>query len=233
MRKIISLGARDYKNLIRDYVLLISFMGPLLLTSFLYFVLPIATEFLLEQLNFDLKVYYPLIYVYLILFTPMIIGVFTGFIILDEKDDDILSYISVTELGKAGFISYRIISPTIISIAMSAITVNILPLAEVSMSKTVAMILIASLEAPLIALFLGSFAANKVEGLAYSKGLGLLNIAPAVSFLAQGNWRYMAGILPPFWINEIIMGKNIITTITFATAIHFVYLYLLVKKFSK
>ena len=232
MKKVIALAMRDFKNLLRDYVLLFSFLGPMLLACVLYFVLPMAEEILLERLAFDLTVYYPLIYVFLILFTPMIIGLFMGFIILDEKDDDILSYIAVTELGKSGFLMYRIISPTVISIIMSLIVVNILPLTDVSIVRTIMMILVASLNAPIIALFLGCFAKNKVEGLAYSKGLGILFSTTAISYMVQSNWKYFAALFPPFWVSEILIAENIIIPVLIAVVIHLSYVYFLVKRFS-
>lgn len=232
MKKVFALIKRDLKNSLRDYVLLMAVIAPLLLTGFLHLTLPFITDLLLEKLEFDLTVYYPLIFVYVILFTPMIVGTFMGFIILDEKDDDILTYIAVTELGKPGFLTYRIISPLIVSLIMSIIVTKILPLADVEPLRLAIMIIVASISAPLTAFFLGGFAKNKVEGLAYSKGLGILFITPAISYIFTNSWKYVLSFSPPFWVSEILIAPNPTGIILIAIAINVVYLLLLVRKFK-
>ncbi len=232
MKVVKALLYRDFKNIFRDYILLFAFIGPLLYSSLLYFGLPIITEYLKVRLTFDLTPYYSLIYVYLILITPLLMGTFMGFIILDEKDDNILPYIAVTELGKTKFLLYRIITPTMVSILITIITVYIVPLADISFLRTMAMVLIASMEAPIVAFFLGGFANNKVEGMALSKGMGILFFAPAVSFFVGSKLKYFAAILPPFWVNEVLLWESYLYPLIFGLLLHLMVLISLVRKFS-
>ena len=53
--------------------------------------------------------------------------------------------------------------------------------------------------APLTALFLGTFAANKVQGFAIQKALGVFLIAPFIAALVPMPWRLLAGLVPTFW----------------------------------
>lgn len=56
----------------------------------------------------------------------------------------------------------------------------------------------AALQAPLYALALGAFAANKLEGLAMSKLSGWLVLAPLLLF-APEPYQWAAAALPTYW----------------------------------
>ena len=53
--------------------------------------------------------------------------------------------------------------------------------------------------APLVALFLGAYAANKVQGFALQKALGVLLIAPFIGTLLPMPWRLLIGLVPTYW----------------------------------
>jgi len=52
-------------------------------------------------------------------------------------------------------------------------------------------LLIAALEAPIMTLFLGAFANNKVEGITLSKAMGIMFVAPVVVYFLESNWQYL------------------------------------------
>ena len=67
------------------------------------------------------------------------------------------------------------------------------------------MAILVGLEAPIFCLFLGSFAKNKVEGLALSKASGIFLLAPFVGLFVKSEWQYIAGIFPTFWVSKAFL----------------------------
>jgi len=108
MKKILTLSITDMKNIGRDSTLLLMLFGPIALFGILRFGVPFATAELSKALSFDLTVYYPLILSFMGLIPSMLFGMLIGFLILDERDEEIIAFIAVTPLGKSGYLQYKI-----------------------------------------------------------------------------------------------------------------------------
>ena len=69
---------------------------------------------------------------------------------------------------------------------------------------------IGALSGPLIAFIFGSLATNSIEGIALSKLINLVVLAPAVVVGAVPEpWQFVAGVLPWFWpFKAIITGVS-------------------------
>ena len=202
MIKLLSLIRADTRSIFRDVILMLSLLGPLLIALVLRIGLPLATAYLQDVLDFDLTPFFPLILVFQLFLSAMIIGVLVGFIILDDRDENILVYLAVTPLSMSSYLVYRLLSPAVISFLITIIAVKIGDVTTLSIAQLLPVILLASLEAPMSSLFLASYASNKVEGLALSKILGILFVAPVVAVLVDSVWRFAAAILPPFWLAQ-------------------------------
>ncbi len=67
------------------------------------------------------------------------------------------------------------------------------------------MILIAAggaLTAPIVSLFLATFAENKVQGFAYSKFGGVSGWTIMIGFFVAEPFQWLIGLYPPFWISK-------------------------------
>jgi fluoroquinolone transport system permease protein len=172
---------------------------PFFLALLIRFGLPWVVDGLEESLGFDLAPYIPLIYSYIVVLSPTLFGFVIGFLLLDERDDDTLTALQVTPLPLNGYLIYRLGLPVFLGIVLLPVTlwlsgVNSLNLAE--------MLLLAVLAAPLAAmfmLFLATFAENKVQGFAFSKGLGVVLVAPLIAYFVQPPLEFLFGIFPPYW----------------------------------
>ena len=56
-----------------------------------------------------------------------------------------------------------------------------------------------SIEAPIWALFLATFAENKVAGFALMKGAGVVLMIPVAAFFLDPPSQYLAGLVPTYW----------------------------------
>jgi len=197
MKKILSLCYNDFKNILREPMLVFLMLGPILLTIALRWIIPFFTETLITYI--DLKIYYPLITGFVVLFIPILMGMLTGFILLDERDDYVFMTLITTPLSKEGYILYRILLPMVISFIYSIAIIPIINLISFSFITIIPIAVLTALEAPLVALYLVVFAGNKVEGLALTKALSFFMIAPLVGYVIKSNWKYLLGLLPTYW----------------------------------
>lgn len=237
MKKFLAFSSRDLKDMGRDPMLFIGIFVPLLITAIIRFVIPLVTEILLQRLNFNLTQHYEFITGFLIMIIPMMMGFLIGFIILDERDENMLVYFSVTPLTKTGYLALRIVNPVLLSFTFSIILLPITNLVELNYFKVIPVAVLAALEAPMMVLFLGAFAGNKVEGLALSKTTGIIFFAPIVAYLVESRWEILLGIFPTYWVLEAFIASFTSSAsywffIFGGLIVHIIYLYLLYKMFN-
>ncbi len=64
----------------------------------------------------------------------------------------------------------------------------------------------ASIEGPLLALFLASVADNKVQGLALGKLAGFFFIGPFITLFVESNWHFLGGLSPAYWVTQAYLS---------------------------
>ncbi|MFZ7102879.1 MAG: hypothetical protein ACOWWO_09490 [Peptococcaceae bacterium] len=234
MKKFMALISSDLKNIVREPLMVFIMAGPLLYTLVIRFSAPLVAEKLAGM--FDLTDYYPLITGFFILLTPLLLGMVTGFMLLDERDEQVLTALIVTPLGKRGYLAYRMAGPVMISFIYTLILVPLLNLSPIPFLQLVVLAALTAGESPLIALFLVNWAGNKVEGLALSKGLGIFLLAPVLAYFMKSNLRYLAGLVPFFWPVEAVSHvaeRSFGLYILAGLFLHFCYFILFLQRFQK
>lgn len=97
--------------------------------------------------------------------------------------------------------------------------------------------LLGSLIGPQVALFLASFAENKVAGFAMFKFLNSLLFIPIVAFFLPGNWQLLAGFLSPFWSLKVFwlaaQGQSYWPYLLAGLFVNLITLMLLLQRFQK
>jgi len=198
LKPLAALLRSDLKNISRDrFFLLINWL-PFGVALLMRYLVPLAGELVKPWLN--LRAYYPLVAAFMAIMTPNMLGALMGFMLLDDRDEDILTYVSVTPLTKSGYLVYRLTIAIVVSIPGMYGVLLLTGLEPVPFLRLLPVALMAALEAPLAALFIAALANNKVEGLAVNKLTGFLFLAPFIAYLVPGNWHYLGGVLPTFWI---------------------------------
>lgn len=166
----------------------------------------------------------------------MLIGWVTGFLLLEDRDEGLLSALSVTPIGKVGYLTYRVAATAVIAAAITALaTLLLLPDAPWFLHLLLALLI--GCEAVLAAVVLPAVARNKVEGLAVTKLTNLAGAVPLLAILATP-WRFLAGIVPSYWIGELLglskgPGLPMVVTAALAVATHAVAALLLFRLFSR
>ena len=194
-----ALGPIDLKNVWRDSLLRWMLVMPFGFGLMFLWLVPVAQARLVEDFDITLVPYYPLLASFLLLTMPTISGVVIGFLLLDQRDDQTLAALQVTPLTATGYLTYRLAIPTLLSILTTLAVMPWIGLVQMSLAElTLAALTVAPL-APLFALFLVGFAANKVQGFALMKAAGVLNWPPIIAYFIDSNWQLACGIVPTYW----------------------------------
>ena len=227
----------DLKNIFRDATLVMAIFGPLAIFGVLL-CLPMLEGIVLDRLQFDLAVYRPFIVSFLSLIPTMLFGMIFGFIILDERDEDIITFISVTPLQKRGYLSYKLQMPMLLGSGFFFLFIFGTSLIELKPLHVVFIAVLAAMEAAIGTLFLVTFSENKVEGLAFSKLMGIMYLAMPMVFLWDSPWHWLSAWLPPFWVAKAFIHSQsgsdwIWVDLLLGLGVHFGVLLLFLKTFLK
>jgi len=226
----------DIKNIFRDGILIMTFMGPILLSIVFKFLIPKIQILIINRFNFDLSQYYDLLIAFFVMIMAMLIGCMTAFILIEEKDEGLLFYFSVTPLGKNGYLFYRLATPICINLILSVILIPWIGLIDFNFFQLVLIILLSSILAIIFVLLLTSFATNRVEGLALSKGLGIFIVIPILDRFIEFKYDFIYYIFPTFYIArafEINTTSSFYQIIYLGFIVHFIYFYLFYQLFMK
>ncbi len=199
-----SLGPVDLKNMGRDAMLLWIPVLPLILALVLRIGVPELSLFLRARWGFDLEPYYPLILSNFLMLVPAIGGMVVGFLLLDERDDRVLSALLVTPMPIGGYLLYRVSVPILLGLAMTLASYPFTGLPLVPLADLLVVALLGSLTGPLLALFLASFAENKVTGFALVKIINAVMLIPIAAFFMTSRWQLLAGVVPTYWPLKIL-----------------------------
>jgi fluoroquinolone transport system permease protein len=226
----------DWKMIGRDPMLMLSMFSPLILLLFARLGFPLISDLTKELFNFPLEAYFPVGCLFLFPLIPMLFGLVYGFIMLDERDGGIISYLVITPLGKSGYFLIRMFIPICLSIIMCIFFLELTGFYRLLSSiEIIVLSVIVSSEAPIVLLFLGAYADNKVEGIAMSKGFGILIMPILIDYFLTGGWRWLMAVSPLWWAERAVFSIQSERWLYMAGAaiVHSIFLYLLYRKFEK
>ncbi|WP_244908098.1 hypothetical protein [Paenibacillus campinasensis] len=228
----------DIRQMLKDPMLLASVIGPLAVFVFVRYLFRPLSVWVEERYAFDMMSHAEFAAMLLLTVIPLLAGVMTGLLMLDERDENLIAYFAVTPLTRKGYYRYRLLLPSGLACLMSAVYLLFGGIVDVRVEMLYPLLL-TSAEAPCIALFLAAFAANKVEGLALSKLCGLLFVGPVLVFFVPGPWQAVGIILPTYWPSESYLqaasGESGLAAVTFGigAAYHMLLLYIADRAFAK
>jgi fluoroquinolone transport system permease protein len=194
-----ALGPVDLRSVRRDPLLRLILVLPILIVLLLRLGLPDLTARVQEAYRLNLAEYYGWFTAVIALLVPMLTGIVVGFLLLDQRDDHTLSALQVTPLTLAGYLVYRLGMPVVVSVLLTAAVLwggALVPLDGVDILLISAA---AAPTAPLMALFLAAFAANKVQGLALQKASGVFLLPPMFAYFLPAPWNWLMAVFPAFW----------------------------------
>ncbi|MEK4294787.1 hypothetical protein [Paenibacillus sp. FSL R5-0914] len=238
MKKYRMLFISDIRHTGLDPVLMVGIFAPLALLVVSRFGFPMIADWLTNGYAFDLYKYSSFAAIFLVMTFPMLTGMMTGLLMLDERDENVISYYAVTPLMRRGYMVYRLVLPSLLCTFLSSLFFIVSGLSSFQLEHIYILILLA-FEAPCFALFLASFAANKVEGLALSKIGGLFIAGPIVAYFVPSPWQFIGAWIPTYWpaklffVIEASSGSIVLAYLMVGLLFHLSLLSIMIRIFIK
>ncbi len=159
----------------------------------------------------DIYNYYSLILFCIYLMTPSLLGMVLGLLLIDEKDLDVLTYISITPFKLKNYILLKSIAGGVTGFFANLLLLILL--GDIISFKNILLLLSCSLLVPYFALTIYRFSKNKIEALTRGKLLSLTLIAGVVPLLLKTKTLYFLGFLPQFWLAKIYISAGTLTSL--------------------
>lgn len=190
----------------RDPMMIMLLGVPWLAGALLGLGVPALAPLLQNAFNMDITPYYPLVDMLLLMLTPVIAGMLPGFLMLDERDEGVGVYYTVTPLGDVGYYASRLGLPVAYSIVMAPVLMALFSLTSPALWRVSCIALVGGVFASANALLLMAFAGNKVEGLAVAKMVNIVMLPIFIPFFTDSPWGMIAGFFPAYWMGALLTG---------------------------
>jgi fluoroquinolone transport system permease protein len=122
-----------------------------------------------------------------------------GFIILDERDENVHTILKILPLPANFILKARVAFMIFIGFLFSFLILVFNSLINFNLFQLVILAVLFSLIPPILTLVIVTFATNKIEAATLYKALSLVLFLPVIAFFIQPQWQYMFGIIPFFW----------------------------------
>ncbi|MBH1942331.1 ABC transporter permease [Mobilitalea sibirica] len=218
----------------KDAMLILLCIAPLLAGSVFKFGIPFAQELIYEYFGLT-KLFVPYYLLFDLLLgslTPLLYCFAAAYVVLGEIDDGISGYLSVTPLGKRGYLISRLGFPAVISFVVSIVLMMVFSLSDFALPYIVGIALSSNLLGIIEALLVVSLSSNRVEGMAVSKLTGLFFLGLPVPFFVEGSIQYLVFFLPSFWLAKFAIEKELLFLLT-GVLVSLVWIFMLNKKFNR
>lgn len=202
VKALAAFGRNDIRGTYRDPLLVMIVLAPVIWTVGVVILVPLFTDMLAARYDFDLVPYYPLVLTGFLLLTSIIItGGLGAFLVLDEVDAGTMTVLRVTPVRLSTFFAYRAGTVMALTTAYVVATLSFSGILEPGLVPALVPIgLLAGLSAVVTLLLIVAVAANKIQGIAMLRGLGMLIAGlPCLPWFIESAWNLAFGVLPPYW----------------------------------
>ncbi len=233
MSKWLLLSITDLRNILREQFLwMMLIVAPILQFLMARYGVPWLT------LQFPiLSDYSVLIAIFLTVQVCSGIGFVVASIMLDEKDEALLTAIRTLPVSANSFLLFRLFGTTMITFLFAWAMIYAGGLTNYGLPASIAVAFLLALIAPTVTLLMATFARNKVEGLAAFKGINLVLLLPVISFFVVPPLKYLFAIIPMYWsfqyMNALDEGIPAMGFLSIALLAHLATLGWLFKLFRK
>ena len=223
----------DLKQIMRDPIMAILMVAPLLLISVIKLIVSLLTPFILTRFGFDFSPYLDYLFVFVVMMCGSILGIVTGFMMIDERDGKIAELMSVTPLGRGGYLFNRLLFAATLSIFYCILSYYVLDIIKLPFITVLFVSLLSSNYAILIGLLIFSFADDKVKGLTFAKAINSLSLFAFTDLLGLKWLTVLSWFFPPYWITMVVQSPSSLLIYGLALGVNLGWLWLLIRNYWK
>jgi fluoroquinolone transport system permease protein len=229
----ITLFKNDLKQIVRDTIMALLLFAPLFLIVAFKLLELFLVPFLAAKTGFDIMPYFLYVLSFVLLMNSGMLGIVTGFMMLDERDGNISQLLEITPLGRSGYLINRLAFASIVSIIYGFIGIAVFKLPDLTFFSIVFLSVLSAFYTAIIGLLIFSGAEDKVKGLTFAKGLNTLVLFAFTDLFALPWLTFLSWFFPPYWITMIL--KSPLSLLVYSTAlfVHMVWLGFLIIRYHR
>lgn len=217
----------------RDPIMLVLLSSPLLIGIAFRFLIPLLDHLAVENLNFSLNPWYPLVDALMIILVSQLLALSSAFLMLEECDEGIGNYYRITPVGRMKYLIARIGIPTATGFACSIIITLLFGLSNMAFPTVLACAFVGAFASLAVAMMIVSLAQNRVEGLALSKVAGITLLGLFIAWFVPDMGRWLSALLPTFWIGELVLGEPLIIVVISGTLVSSLWIAVFLRLFLR
>ena len=225
MKRVLSSTMQIFKQIKSDPMMFAACFTPFVMGALIKFGIP----FLERITDFSLQEYYPIFDLLFSIMAPVLLCFAFAMITLEEIDDKVSRYFSITPLGKLGYLFTRLGVPSIISAVIAFIVLLFFSLEKLSVGMTVCLALLGSVQAIIVSLMIITLSSNKLEGMAVTKLAALTLLGIPAPFFIDSYYQFLVGFLPSFWVAKALQNEEVLY-FSIGLVVALVWYYFLTKR---
>jgi len=201
---VLKLAVNDLRNVIRDRMFVFLFFAyPIMLILISRIIVHLIAPRIGDKFGLVGAENFSVLFMFFTIAIPMIYSFLVAFLILDERDEHLLTVLRVMPISRNIYLIYRMFFMSLFAFIVLLIFPPLSGLVDFTLSSYLAYIPVAILFAlftPFLALLVASFATNKVQAFAIFKIGGTVFMLPIFAFfLNLGDLKYIFSPIPNFW----------------------------------
>jgi fluoroquinolone transport system permease protein len=217
----------------RDPIMAILMVGPLFLIIALKLMVLFLIPIIRTSIGFDVSPYLDYVFVFVVMMCGAMMGIVTGFMMIDDRDGKIAELMSVTPLGRSGYLFNRLLFAATLSVLYSILSYYVLNVVELPLITMLFVSLLSSNYAIIIGLLIFTFADDKVKGLTFAKAINSLSLFAFTDLLALKWLTVLSWFFPPYWITKVVQSPHSFLIYVLALLVNFGWLFVLVRHYWK
>lgn len=233
MRHTARLFEMGLKQTTRDGMLLILIPAPFFVGLFFKLAVPLINAALIAGFSFSLTAWYGLIDAMLICLTPMFTAMLSAFLLLDERDAGLNAFYQISPVQGCSYLFARIGLPMLWAFVATLIVSSIFNISRLSFGAIFSSALVSGLAGVCSAMMIVSFSGNRVEGLAFSKLMGISFMGVILIWFIPAPYSFFLAFLPSFWVGKILLDGPALTSLLGGVLSCCAWIALFTKKFLR
>jgi hypothetical protein len=229
----ITLFKNDIKQILRDPVMTLLLVAPLLLIIVFKILEVFLIPFLVQKTGFDVMPYASYVFSFILLMNSGMLGIVTGFMMLDERDGNIAQLLEVTPLGRSGYLLNRLSFASMLSVLYCLVSFAVFSLVDLPFYSVILLCFLSAIYTAIIGLLIYSGADDKVKGLTFAKGLNSLVLFAFTDLFALNWLTFLSWFFPPYWITMMIKSPYSFTIAWIALLVHVIWLGVLIFRYGR
>nr|WP_319776412.1 hypothetical protein [uncultured Sphaerochaeta sp.] len=202
MKRILLSFTLVVRQIVSDGMLLAVCFASILAGAFFKFAIPSLEVLLCGYFDVSsiLQPYYRLFDLLLIILSPYMFCFASAMVMLDEHEQQLTRYLSVTPLQSHGYLISHLAVPAAMAGVASLVFLQVFHLTEWNLFHQIGMSVLSALTGVVAGLIIFSCSHNKIEGMAMGKLSSLILLGLPIPYWFHDRYQYLFSLFPSYWM---------------------------------